>query len=141
MPNVVVDASTVVSAALIRNSPPEQAIRLARAVDVICVSDAVTDEIGAVLARPKFRAAITEARRREILEILMAGSRRYAPQLRVNDCRDPKDNKYLELALASGAAFLITGDADLLSLDPWRGVRICGAAEYIAINSGRVRPA
>lgn len=138
MPNVVVDASTVVSAALIRNSPPERAIRVARAVDVICLSDAVIDEIGAVLARPKFRQAITDARRREILEILTAGSERYSPEHRVNDCRDPKDDKYLELALACGATFLITGDADLLSLDPWRGVRIVRAAEYVAANAVRL---
>lgn len=138
MPNVVVDASTVVSAALIRDSSPEQAIRLARAVDVICVSDAVIGEIGAVLARPKFRSAITEGRRREILELLIAGSKRYAPEHRVADCRDPKDDKYLELALACAATSLITGDADLLSLDPWRGVRIVKAAEYVAANAARL---
>jgi uncharacterized protein len=140
MPNVVIDASVVVSAALMRGSVPERAIRLARAVDVICISDAVVEEHRAVLARPKFQAAITPERAEELVELLLADSRRYRPRRRVRDCRDEKDNRYLELAEACGAAFLITGDGDLLSLDPWRGVRIVRPAEYVALNSERARP-
>ena len=56
----------------------------------------------------------------------------FAPAERVTDCRDAKDNKYLELALAAGAGILVTGDADLLVLHPWRGVRILRPAEYLA---------
>jgi predicted nucleic acid-binding protein len=42
----------------------------------------------------------------------------------VSDCRDPADNKLLELAASGGARFLITGDGDLLALHPWRDVVI-----------------
>ena len=55
------------------------------------------------------------------------------PTERVNDCRDKKDNKYLELALAAGAATIVSGDTDLLDLDPWRGVRILRPADYVAL--------
>ncbi|MFZ1426928.1 MAG: putative toxin-antitoxin system toxin component, PIN family [Geminicoccaceae bacterium] len=48
------------------------------------------------------------------------------------DCRDAKDNKYLELALAAAADVIISGDTDLLVLHPWRGVRILRPAEYLA---------
>ncbi|MBV9812051.1 MAG: putative toxin-antitoxin system toxin component, PIN family, partial [Acetobacteraceae bacterium] len=51
---------------------------------------------------------------------------------RVTDCRDNKDNKYLELALASGAGVIVSGDDDLLALHPWRGVRILRPAAYLA---------
>jgi len=54
----------------------------------------------------------------------------------VTDCRDAKNNKYLELALASGAGTLVTGDADLLVLHPWRSVRILRPAEYLADARG-----
>jgi predicted nucleic acid-binding protein len=50
----------------------------------------------------------------------------------VADCRDAKDDKYLELALAAGAWAIVSGDADLLVLHPWRGVRILRPAEYLA---------
>jgi predicted nucleic acid-binding protein len=54
------------------------------------------------------------------------------PTVRVNDCRDAKDNKYLELALAAGAAVIVSSDNDLLALSPWRGVRIVTPAAFVA---------
>ena len=54
----------------------------------------------------------------------------------VADCRDPKDDKYLELALASGADRIVSSDADLLVLHPWRGVRILRPADYLAETGG-----
>jgi putative PIN family toxin of toxin-antitoxin system len=132
MRNVVIDASIVVSAALKRNSIPRRAIGLARVHDVICVSDAVEREIREVLLRPKFRNLIAPARRRRLLNLLLAGSVRAVPTEVVRDCRDDKDNQYLELALAADAKVIISGDRDLLDLDPWRGVRIVPAADYVA---------
>lgn len=55
---------------------------------------------------------------------------------RVTDCRDPKDNKHLELALASGADTIVSSDADLLVLHPWRGTRILRPADYLAETGG-----
>jgi len=42
----------------------------------------------------------------------------------ITECRDPKDNKFLELAVCGGADCLISGDGDLLALHPFRGIRI-----------------
>jgi uncharacterized protein len=53
------------------------------------------------------------------------------PREAVVDCRDPKDNKYLELAAAAGADRLLSSDEDLLVLDPWRGVRIIRPRDYL----------
>jgi predicted nucleic acid-binding protein len=55
-----------------------------------------------------------------------------APAERVTDCRDAKDNKYLELALAARAATIVSRDDDLLVLHPWRGIRILSPASYLA---------
>ena len=52
----------------------------------------------------------------------------------VTDCRDANDNKFLELALSGNADFIITGDADLLSLHPWRGVAILSPSDYLALS-------
>ena len=56
----------------------------------------------------------------------------FAPTEQVTDCRDPKDNLYLELALAAKAKRIVSSDADLLVLHPWRGVRILRPADYLA---------
>jgi uncharacterized protein len=132
MPKVVVDANIVVSAALKAESLPEQVILLARAHDTICLSPAVVEEMRCVMARPKFSAAISEARREQLLELLGAAAQLVTPGEAINDCRDRKDNKYLELALEAGAEVIVSGDPDLLILDPWRGVRILRPADYVA---------
>jgi putative PIN family toxin of toxin-antitoxin system len=50
----------------------------------------------------------------------------------VTDCRDPRDNMFLELALSGKADVIVTGDADLLCLHPWRGIAILTPADYLA---------
>jgi putative PIN family toxin of toxin-antitoxin system len=50
----------------------------------------------------------------------------------VRECRDHKDDKFLELALDGQADLLVTGDEDLLALHPWRGIPILSPADYLA---------
>ena len=129
---IVFDASAVVSAALREDSVPERALLHAEAADLFALSVEVDAEIAEVLGRPRFARAVTAARRARILDILRGGAVWFSPTERVTDRRDAKDNKYLELALAAGAGTIVSGDADLLVLDPWRGVRILKPAAYLA---------
>ena len=133
---IVFDASAVVSAALRENSVPERALLRAEAVNLFALSAEVDAEIAEVLGRPRFAQSVTAARRLRILEILRSGAVWFAPAERVTDCRDAKDNKYLELALAAGAEAIVSGDADLLTLHPWRSVRILQPAAYLAESQG-----
>jgi putative PIN family toxin of toxin-antitoxin system len=132
MPNVVFDASTVVGAAMKADSIPERALRSARKYWTLCLSQAVEDEIREVLSRPKLRRYVNDRRRQLVLDLLLPRALAIEPTVRVNDCRDAKDNKYLELALAAGAAVIVSSDNDLLALSPWRGVRIVTPAAFVA---------
>jgi putative PIN family toxin of toxin-antitoxin system len=67
------------------------------------------------------------------LNLLLVGASRAEPGESVADCRDEKDNRYLELAAAAGATYIVSGDRDLLDLDPWRGIRIVTPAGYVAL--------
>ena len=93
-------------------------------------------EIAKVPDRPRFVRAVTAARRTRILDVLRGNAVWFTPAERVADCRDAKDNKYLELALAAAAGAIVSGDADLLVLDPWRGVRVLKPAAYLAEAEG-----
>lgn len=53
------------------------------------------------------------------------------PKQTVTACRDPKDNKFLEAALAGEAHAIVTGDDDLLTLNPFEGVNILRPAELL----------
>jgi len=130
---IVFDASTIVSAALKADSIPEQALLQAEEVDVFALSTGVDAEIAGVLNRPKFAIAISRRRREQFLRILRNAAIWFDPVVQVIDCRDAKDNKYLELALAAGAETIVSSDDDLLILHPWRGVQILRPADDLAL--------
>jgi predicted nucleic acid-binding protein len=50
---------------------------------------------------------------------------------RIGLCRDPRDDRFLEVAVAGGASRLVTGDRDLLTLDPFRNIRIVSPAALL----------
>jgi putative PIN family toxin of toxin-antitoxin system len=127
MPSVVFDASTLVGALLKAGSVPERALLVARSSGVICE----------VFTRPKFAKYLTPERTARILDLVVSGALYVAPAILVTDCRDKKDNKYLELALAAKADIIVASDADLLVLTPWRGIEIMTPAAYV----GRFDPA
>ena len=97
---------------------------------MFALSTAVDGEISGVLSRPRFARAIPLARRERVLEILRHAAVWFEPD-RAGHRVGPKDNKYLELALAARAEVIVSSDDDLLVLDPWRGVRIMRPAEYL----------
>lgn len=67
-----------------------------------------------------------------MLELLSVAAVWFEPAHKIADCRDAKDNRYLELALAAQASVIVSGDDDLLVLDPWRGIRIMKPAALLA---------
>jgi putative PIN family toxin of toxin-antitoxin system len=134
MPNVVLDANVIVSAALKVHSTSERAVGLSRSRDTLFLSDPVLAEIGSVLRRPKILRAISSERVDRILATLAAAAVMITPLERVRECRDQKDDKYLELALAADARVIVSGDTDLLVMNPWRGIRIISPAEYLRLD-------
>ncbi len=53
------------------------------------------------------------------------------PKIEFTECRDPKDNKFLELAVAGNADCIVTGDKDLLVLNPFRDTKIISPANFL----------
>ena len=129
---IVLDASTLIGAAIKRGSIPDQAMCRAFEADDVAISEATFAELTDVLARPRLARFIDPELRDEVLSLLDAYGVFFAPTERVTDCRDPGDDKYLKLALASAADVIVSSDADLLVLHPWRGVRILRPAAYLA---------
>lgn len=131
---IVIDASSVIGAALKHGSTPWEALVRARDHDRIAMSNEVAAEIRSVLRRPKFAQVIRAHRLDDIEAMLFAEAAWFDPGISVAECRDPKDNKYLELALAARASILISSDRDLLALDRWRGIRIISTGHYLALG-------
>jgi uncharacterized protein len=131
----VFDTNVLISAFLFSQSKPRQALDQATVIGVIVLSNSVLSELEEVLYRPKFDRYLTKERRQEFLEDLTENAQFIDVTEQINECRDPKDNKYLELALSGQAECIVTGDDDLLVLNPWRGIEILTVQEFLASTS------
>lgn len=121
---VVVDTGVAVSAVLLPRSVPRQAFDLAAARGRLLVSESTVLELEEVLRRPKFNKYVPEAKRLEFLAALVREAEAVRITAVVTECRDPKDNKFLELALSGQASHIMSGDADLIVLHPFRGIAV-----------------
>lgn len=132
LPRRVLDTNVLVSRLLMVNSLPGQVARHAAETGILLVSDATLDELVNVLARPKFDPYVTLEERQGFLRRLLRIAE-HIPILRhIKACRDPRDDKFLEVAINGEAAMIITGDHDLLALHPFRGIAILSPADYLA---------
>lgn len=95
------------------------------------ISDATLYELADVLARPKFDAYVSIDDRKEFVLRTAALCERVVCLRRIEACRDPKDDKFLEVAVNGSADFIVTGDADLLSLHPFLGIAIVSPAAVL----------
>lgn len=127
---IVVDSNVLISRLLAADSVPGQAVRGARREGRLLVSEATMNELAEVLPRAKLDRYISLEDRKQFLRQL-ARIAEFVPILQVvRECRGPKDDKFLEVALNGRADLILTGDADLLKMNPWRGVAILSAADY-----------
>jgi putative PIN family toxin of toxin-antitoxin system len=134
---VILDTSTLVSAALRVGSVPDQALLKALHTCEVCASVETLDELAQVMDRKKFDRYLDKESRRAFVALLRRHLHLFAVQpadLAAVDppCRDPTDDKFLALALASEADALVSSDEDLLVLHPWHGIPIMTPAEFLA---------
>jgi len=127
----VVDTNVFVSAVIFPDSAPRQALNKVLDHDVLLLSEPTYIELRDVLARSKFDGYVRRDERALFLAQLGAVAEFVTIIQLVRQCRDPKDDKFLEVALNGRADVIITGDNDLLALHPWRGVAIVSPADYL----------
>ena len=128
---LVVDTNAFISAQLIEGSTSARAYDKALTMGKIAVSENVLSEYFEVLHRPKLDKYLSAERREVIIEKLLSVAILLKPIERITACRDPKDNKFLELALTANAAALISGDPHLLELHPFRDIPIINASDFL----------
>jgi len=97
-------------------------------------------ELFEVLARPKFNRYFTGEDVRELGNLIYERAKIVKPTTHVELCRDPKDDIFLDVAIAGKAHYLVTGDGDLKD-DPMlkatmhaaHGIQVTGVPEFLAI--------
>lgn len=127
----VFDTNVLISATLLKGSVPRQALDLARRIGKVIMSWPTMAELQEVLGRKRFDKYITEDERMLFLEALALDVLPVEIIETVTDCRDLKDNKFLEVAVNGDANCIVSGDDDLLVLNPFRGIPIVLPLEFL----------
>ncbi len=128
---VVLDTNIILSGVIFRGSNPFRAAVRAFERGTVLSSSATRNELREVVRREKFeRYAPLEQRIHEVEELIEdMESVEIRETLQI--CVDPKDDMLLDLAVNGNADFIVTGDDDLLRLNPFRGITILTPTAYL----------
>ncbi|HLC03497.1 MAG TPA: putative toxin-antitoxin system toxin component, PIN family [Anaerolineales bacterium] len=96
-------------------------------------SDPLVTELADVLARPRLRAkyGLTPEDVATVLSLILLRGEPVVPARRIDVCRDPTANMVLEAGIAGQADAIVSGDKDLLTLDPFEGIPILSPAAFL----------
>ena len=126
---IVLDTNVLISAALKEKSLPAMAVSLAARRHTLLKSAVTERELLEVMARPQLASLIAPAFR-DWLGATLAAAELVPITQRIVACRDPRDDKFLELAVNGQSDLIVSGDADLLALHPFRGIAIVTPAAF-----------
>lgn len=129
---LVIDTNLWISRLLMPNGTAAKAVDHALAWGIPLMSEETLMELSDVLARSKFDKYVSREDRQQFLRLLGGIARVVRVTQRISACRDPKDDKFLDVALNGEAQLILTGDEDLLVLHPFHDVEILKPADFLA---------
>jgi uncharacterized protein len=128
---IVFDTNVLISGALSITSTPARALEAAISTGGLVASMATLGELTEKLLSPKFDAYISREQREALLLRLSPLVEIVTIVQTFHGSRDPKDDKFLDVAVNGRADVIVTGDGDLLALHPFRGIAILTPAAYL----------
>ena len=129
---VVVDTNVFISG-LISTGPSRLILNLLEENAFHCVmTPALLKELKKTLRRPKFTTLFKDININELIKTINNKALFIAaPSVKIEVCRDPQDNIVLEAAVAANASVIVTGDKDLLVLNPFRHISILSPKDFL----------
>jgi len=135
-PRIVIDANVLISAGILPQSRTAQALVVAAERFVIAQNAATWRELVTRLEREKFDRYFGENGRLAYLSKVAQVVQFFDAVAQEQVSRHPDDDKYLSLALDSGAKLIVSGDADLKDIQTHRGVAIISPSAFLARFAG-----
>jgi putative PIN family toxin of toxin-antitoxin system len=130
---VVVDTNILVSFAIRPNQDFDRLFDYLAVHATTMVSEETITELFTVLTRETFRSYIPLQSAIDYVEWYAGISESVAVTEHAAACRDPRDDKFLSLAVAGKADCVVSGDSDLLDMVDYRGIPIYRAAEFLRL--------
>ncbi len=127
---IVIDTNVLISAGLLPQSKTAQVLALAVEHFVIAQNQDTWHELETRIARPKFDRHFGDSGRLRHLIAIAQSIQRFEVSADVSVSRDKTDDKFIALAIDSGASMLISGDPDLKEVQVYKGVEILSPAQF-----------
>lgn len=128
---MVIDSNLWVSRLLMPGGTAARAVDHGLSWGVPLVSEATLAELSDVLSRDRFDRYVTRTDRQHFLRLLGGVVRVVPITQRIVACRDPRDDRFLDVALSGEAHLILSGDRDLLELHPFHGIEILSPADFL----------
>ena len=128
----VVDTNVLVSVILSPSNTSRLAVEKATNHGVLVFSNETIAELFEVLQREKFDKYVLKEKRVKFGESLIAMSSLIPVSSVLKLSRDPKDDMFLNLAVDGNADYLISGDPDLLVLNPFQNIKIIRPIDFLS---------
>ena len=127
---IVIDTNVLISAGLLPESKTAQVLALAVEHFVIAQNQETWHELETRIARPKFDRYFGESGRLRHLVAIAQSIQHFEASTEVSVSRDKTDDKFIALAIDSGAALLISGDPDLKDVKAYKRIKILSPAQF-----------
>jgi putative PIN family toxin of toxin-antitoxin system len=128
---IILDTNVLVSGLLLSSSTSQQVFDRVTTKEILLISETTFTEIAQTLIRKKFDKYLSLEKRLNFLASLRDKGELVNIAETITICRDPKDDKFLELAVNGKADMIITGDQDLLVLNPFRNIEIITVNDFL----------
>jgi len=128
---IVLDTNVLVSSLLSPFGPPAQVVRMVTSgVLTLCLDARVLTEYEEVLGREKFQFDPDAVA--ALLDYVVFLGHTVASSPLPAPLPDPKDEAFLEIALAGGAEYLVTGNGSHFPETLCEGIRVVSPAGFLA---------
>ena len=127
---IIFDTTSLISACIYPYREPAKIFLKAISKFDLIASKKTIQEIDSVLKRPKFDKWCTAEYRQAWVKDYVLLAKEFSPSITISDCRDAKDNMFLELAVFAQVEIIISSDDDLLVLNPYKEIEILTLREF-----------
>ncbi len=131
---VVVDTNILVRAVIMPHGTVGPVLLRLRQGDYTPLyAQSILEELVDVLHRPRIqhKYQLTEEDIQAVVSLILLRGEAVSPEERITACRDPRDDKFLEVAVTGKADVIVSGDEDLLALHPYAGIPILQPAAFL----------
>lgn len=138
MLKVIVDTNVLVSSLIQRSYPFLVVQFLIKSKKInLCLSNSLLEEYDDVLSRKKFiKYPFFVENAKDLLSDFNEKAEKYYPSLTIDVLEDESDNRFLELAEACNADYLITGNTKHFPMKEYKSTKIVSPKEFYEIVIG-----